>query len=83
MQNSMVMFAFFCFKPEITFWGIFVEKTQECLFKLKFDFKSNSNVPNSMVMFTFFYFRPELPFLSRFGSKNQNSFLKGEIWDLG
>ena len=36
MQNSMVMFTFFCFRPGILFWGKFGPKNQNCHFKLKF-----------------------------------------------
>ena len=34
MQNSMVMLAFFCFRPEIPFLDKFAPKQQNCQFKL-------------------------------------------------
>ena len=36
MQNSMVVFTFFCFRLEILFYGKFSPKNQNFQFKLKF-----------------------------------------------
>ena len=55
MQNSMVMFTFFRFQPEVLFLGKFGPKIQNCQFKMKLDTSTNSNIHNSMVMITFFF----------------------------
>ena len=44
---------FLYFRLKIPSRGIFGTNNQDCLFKLKFGTKSNSNVLNSSVMFTF------------------------------
>ena len=41
---------FFCFRPEKPFLGKFYPEIQNCLFKVKFDTKSSSNMQNSMVV---------------------------------
>ena len=52
---------FFCFRPEIPFLGKF-DPNQNCQFKLKFAFFTNSNMQNSMVMFTFPVLNQKYPF---------------------
>ena len=56
MQNSMMMFTFFCFRVEIPFLGKVGPKNQYHL-KLKFGTYSNSSMQNAMVMFTFPVFK--------------------------
>ena len=36
MKNLMVVLTFFGFRPEVPFMGKFVQKSQNCQFKLKF-----------------------------------------------
>ena len=45
----MVMFTFL-FSTGNTFMGKFGPKSQNCLFKVKFDTKTNSNMQNLMVV---------------------------------
>ena len=43
----MMMFAFFVF-DHVSFLGKFGSEIQNCLFKVRFDSKTNSNMQNSM-----------------------------------
>ena len=52
MQNSMEVFTFL-FRKETAFLGKFGTRNQNCLFKMKFDTKTNSNMHNSTALFTF------------------------------
>ena len=61
--------AIFMFSTGNNFLSKFRPKIQNCLFKVKFGTKTNSNIQNSMVMFIFFCFWLEIPFLSKCGSK--------------
>ena len=45
------LFFFFFFRPEILFLGKFGAKIQDCLLKVIFGTKTNSNMHNSMVVF--------------------------------
>ena len=62
MQNSMLMFTFFCFSMEIPFLGKFGPKNRNYQSKLKIRTYTNSNMQNSMVMFTFSVFDRKYPF---------------------
>ena len=62
MQNSLMLFTFFCFWVEIPFLGKFGPKNQNSHFKLKFGTYTNSNMQNSMVIFTFSAFDWESTF---------------------
>ena len=44
---------FFCFRPEIRVLGKFGPRNQDCLFKLKPDTSTNSNILNSLLMLIF------------------------------
>ena len=44
-------FHFFCLRPEKPFLDKFCSKIQNCVFKVKFNTKTNSNTQNSMVVF--------------------------------
>ena len=61
MQNSMILFTFFCFWVQIPFLGKFGPKDQNYQFKLKFGTGTNSNMENSMVMFIFSLFDWKYP----------------------
>ena len=82
IQNSMVMFIFFCFSSEIAFLGIFVfqvyTKDQNCQLKVKLDTQTNSNMLISVMLFNFF-FRTETPFLGRFGPNYQYLLFKEKL----
>ena len=66
MLNPMVVFTFFCFKPEILFLAKSGPKNENCHFKLKSKHtKFNSGVHS-------FCFRLEMQFLCKFGQKSQN-----------
>ena len=56
MQNSMgiITFSVFCFKYEISFFGIFSPKIYNCQLKLKFDTKTNLIMQKVMVDFILF-----------------------------
>ena len=69
MQNSMVMFIFFCFWVEIPFLGKFGPKHQNYHFKLKFGTYSNSRMQNSMVMFILPVFDWKCAFWANFVQK--------------
>ena len=64
MQNSMMMFSFFRYRPEIPFLGIrnnpfwvyLVHKNQNCQFKLKFGTQTSLNMQNSVVKLNFSVF---------------------------
>ena len=71
MQNSMMLFTFFRFQPETPFLGKFGPKCQNCLFKVKLDTYTNSNMQNSMMLFKFFVFGLEIAFLGKFGPNCQ------------
>ena len=73
MLKLVVMF---CFGPQTPFLGKFDPGYQNCLFKMKFGLKINSNMLNLMVMFTFFCFGLQIPFLNKLGPKNQNCMFK-------
>ena len=62
MQNSLVIFTFFCFRPQVPFFKKFGPKNQSCQFKLKFGTQNNSNQQNSIVKFTFSEFNRKYPF---------------------
>ena len=77
MQNSMVVFIFFWFRPEILFSDHFNPKTQNCQFKLKFGIKNhncqfklkfstyiNWNLKNLVVKFIFSVFVRKYPLWS-------------------
>ena len=53
MQNLMVMFNFFRFRPQICFLGKYDPKIQNYHCLLKFSTLTNSNMQISMVMFSF------------------------------
>ena len=44
IQNSMVMFTYFCFRPEIPFLVKFGPKNQNCQLKAKLGTYTNSNM---------------------------------------
>ena len=69
MQNSIDIFNFFCFKPEIPFLGKFGPKNQDCLFILKFVNYTNSNMQNSMVILPFSVSDQKYSFMGKFGPK--------------
>ena len=46
----MMMFTVFIFDHKYLSWGKFGPKAQSCLFKVKFDTKTSSNMQNSMVV---------------------------------
>ena len=73
MQNSMVMFIsfFFCFWPEILFWGKFGPKSQNYQLKLKFGTYTNSNMQNSIMLFPFLLFEWKYPFWGNMVQKNK------------
>ena len=48
----MAVFTFL-FRKETAFLGKFGTRNQNCLFKMKFDTKNNSNMHNSTALFTF------------------------------
>ena len=52
-MNLIVMFNFFCLRPEILFLGKFDPKIQICLFRVKFSRYSYSNMRNFMVIYFF------------------------------
>ena len=53
MHNSIVMFIFSRFPPEIPFLGKFGPKNQNCQFKLKFGTKISLNMKSSIMVLTF------------------------------
>ena len=73
MQNSMVVFLFFCFRAKIPLLGKFLPNSQNCQFKLKIGSQSNSNMQNSVggAVYLFFY-QLGMLFLGKFGTKTQN-----------
>ena len=62
IKNSIMMFTFFCFRPEVQFFWKFIPKKNNNLLKLKFRIQINLNMQNSMVIFFFFLVR-KYPFL--------------------
>ena len=62
MQNSLVIFTFFCFRRQVPFSKKLGPKNQSCQFKLKFGTQNNSNQQNSIVKFTFSEFNRKYPF---------------------
>ena len=69
IHDSMVVFIFFCFRPEIRFLDKFGPKKQNCQFKLKFGTKTNSNMWISMVMFSFSVSDRKYPFVANLVKK--------------
>ena len=67
---------FFNFRPEILFLRKFGPKIKNCLFKVKFVTKTNSNMQNSMAMFTFSVFDRKYCFLGKLDPKIQNCSFK-------
>ena len=61
MQNSVVMYAFSFFRPEIPRFGKFVQNNQNCQFNMKFGTNFSSNIMNSMMMLTFSTFDRKHP----------------------
>ena len=53
-------------------WANLVQKTESCLFKLKFGTKTNLNMQYSMVMFTFPVFHPKYLFWANLTQKNHS-----------
>ena len=53
MKNSIMIFIFLCFRPEVYFFLEICSKNQNCLLKLKFRIQINLNMQNSMVIFIF------------------------------
>ena len=64
--------AIFLFYSRIPFLSKFGLKNQNCLFKLKFGTKTNSNRQNSMMMFSFSDFDWKYPFMANIVQKNHN-----------
>ena len=57
---------------ELPFLGKFGPTNQNCLFKLKFGTKTNSNTQNLMVWFFQSVLDWKYPFSGKYGAKNQN-----------
>ena len=70
MLNSEVNVYLSSLVQKRPFLGKFGPKNQSCLFKMKFAFKTNSNMLNLIVMFIF-CFGPETSVLGKFGPKNK------------
>ena len=62
MQNLIVMFNFFRFRPEISFLGKYDPKIQNYHCLLKFNTLTNSSMQISMVMFSFSELDQKYPF---------------------
>ena len=60
---------FLCFRAEVSFFGKFVPKDQNCQFKLRFGTMTSTNMQNSMVMFTFFILDQKYPFWAKLVQK--------------
>ena len=66
-QKTFCLF-FICFR---SFLGEFVQKNQNCRFKMKFSTQTNSNIQKLIVNFTFSVFNQEYPFLEKCCPKNK------------
>ena len=71
MQHSMVGYIFCVLDCKYPFLGKFAPKSQNCLFKMKFGTRTNSDMQNSLVMFTFSVFDWKY-FLGQICSKKLN-----------
>ena len=58
----MMLFTFFCFRPDIPLLRKFAPKCQNYQFKMQFGIKTNLNMRSSAVMFTFFILNQKYPF---------------------
>ena len=65
------MVYFLCFRLEIPFLGKFGPKNKNCLFKLKFGTRTNSDMQNLLMMFTFQFMNGNT-FLGKFVEKKNH-----------
>ena len=79
MQNSMMIFIFFCFRPETPFLGKFGSKKSKLSVQDKTWYLDWFEYAEFNGAVHIFCFRPETPFVGKFSPKNQNCKFKFKL----